>query len=449
MNNTELSTPAMQLELERITYATTENGFGVAFQNVADSADFFDEDARLTTGTLPSDNKNDKREYVCWGHDNKLPFDLIKLINADEVMSANKQFNVLTAYGSGIRFIDPKTGQPSQNAELKAFVQANAIPRFFLEQCTDMKYFFFCVAVLILNKKGDKIVKLRSKEASYCRFEKANKNGQIKRVFYADFNSGSITKDSYEELPLLDEYDPLGDLRDRMARGDRARKFAVVCKFPTPSSRYYPIPYYGAVFRGSWYDIKQLIGLGKKTKIKNHSGIRYLVQINAKYWDEIFKREKITDEADRIARIKQEKENINKFLSGVENSGKTLYSGYYVDPNGTEVQMVKVSVIDTKTEGGDWSEDIQEASNMLCYADNIHPNLIGATPGKGSQNNSGSDKRELFTLKQSLEIAYHDIMKMPLEVVCAFNSYNVEVSIPMITLTTLDQHKDAQQVTAQ
>ena len=86
---------------------------------------------------------------------------------------------------------------------------------------------------------------------------------------------------------------------------------------------------------------------------------------------------------------------------------------------------------------------------MLCYADNIHPNLVGAVPGKGQQNNSGSDKRELFTLKQSLEIAYHDLMKQPLETVAAFNQWNVDIDIPMITLTTLDTHRDAVQVTAQ
>lgn len=443
-----------------ITFDVTDNGTGIAYMNVADGGEeFYGEERHITTGTLPTANGT-KPEYVCWGFDNALPFALIDLIGRDEVMAANKHFNVLTAYGSGLRFNDPATGQPTTNKEVKDFIRANAMPRYFLEQCTDIKYFFFCVSVLILNKAGNKIVNIRHKDACYCRFEKADKHGRVNRVFFADFeNSGNITKDNYEALPLLDEYDPLGDLRTRLglqpgANGQKQkpttdRKFAIVCKFPTAGNRYYPIPYYAAVFRGYWYAIKQLVGLGKKTKIKNHSGIRYLVQINDRFWQELFKREKITDEAARQARIVKEKENINKFLSGVENNGKTLYSGYYVDPDGHEVQMVKVSVIDTKTEGGDWAEDVQEAANMLCYADNIHPNLIGATPGKGGQNNSGSDKRELFTLKQSLEIAYHDLMKQPLETVCAFNQWDVDIDIPMITLTTLDTHKDAVAVTAQ
>lgn len=444
-----------------ITFAVTDNGNDIAFVNVAAEGEtFYDEERHITTGTLPTANQNEKREYVCWGEDNKLPFALIDLIGKDEVMAANKHFNVLTCYGSGIRFNDPATGQPTTDEKVKTFARANSIPRYFLETATDMKYFYFCVAVLILNKAGNQIVNIRHKDACYCRFEKADKHGRINRVFFADFeNSGKIDKDNYEALPLLDEYDPLGDLRQRLGmeigpdgkkrEATKDRKFAIVCKFPTAGNRYYPIPYYAAVFRGYWYNIKQLVGLGKKTKIKNHSGIRYLVQINDEYWESIFKKERITDEAKKKARIDQEKDNINKFLSGVENTGKTLYSGFYCDPNGNEVQKIKITVIDTKTEGGDWAEDIQEAANMLCYADNIHPNLVGATPGKGQQNNSGSDKRELFTLKQSLEIAYHDLMKQPLETVAAFNQWNVDIDIPMITLTTLDTHRDAVQVTAQ
>ena len=44
------------------------------------------------------------------------------------------------------------------------------------------------------------------------------------------------------------------------------RKFAILVRFPTPGFQYYPIPYYTSIFRGDWYDIKRLIGKGKKAK---------------------------------------------------------------------------------------------------------------------------------------------------------------------------------------
>ncbi|MFR1987595.1 MAG: hypothetical protein ACLS29_05595 [Prevotellamassilia sp.] len=99
-------------------------------------------------------------------------------------------------------------------------------------------------------------------------------------------------------------------------------------------------------------------------------------------------------------------------------------------------------------EGGDWSEDVQSASNTICYADNVHPNLVGAVPGKSQSNNSGSDKRELFTMKQALETAFHDLLLLPLQVVCWYNGWEgVTPRVPMIQLTTLDQHRDAQTAT--
>lgn len=42
----------------------------------------------------------------------------------------------------------------------------------------------------------------------------------------------------------------------------------------------YPIPYYGALFRGKWYNIKQLIGIAKEAKLKNSAPIKYHIGIS-------------------------------------------------------------------------------------------------------------------------------------------------------------------------
>jgi hypothetical protein len=78
----------------------------------------------------------------------------------------------------------------------------------------------------------------------------------------------------------------------------------------------------------------------------------------------------------------------------------------------------------------------------------VHPNLVGATPGKSSMNNSGSDKRELFLLKQATETAFHDVMLEPFRVLIYFNGWNkkVDVDVPMIILTTLDENKETKTV---
>lgn len=428
-----------------------------AMAAVGDSSSVFDEDG-LNIESRPVPGYPDMK-YMPFGFDDMLPFRLLDTVGKDEVISQNLFFNILTAYGSGIRYMDTATGRPSADPEIRKFLLSNSVNEFFLEQCTDMKHFFFSVAVLILNRARSKIVEIRHKDACYCRFEKADRSGRIRHVFFANWRKpSSLERKDVEMLTLLDEKNPLGNLEALLGlapgRDGETRlrtnefKFAVVMRFPTPGQRYYPSPYYMSLFRGDWYDMKRLIGRGKKAKIRNHSSVKFQVEVHRDYWTNILAEENIVDPEEQKARIKKEKQDIRNFVSGVHNSGKVWISGYYIDSYGKEQRMVRINLIDSGKEGGDWAEDIQETSNMICYGMNIHPNLVGATPGKSQSNNSGSDKRELFTLKQSLETAFRDMLMKFHEVVIFFNGWQDKVrpEVPIVLLTTLDKKTDAVQV---
>jgi hypothetical protein len=407
-------------------------------------ADIFDE-TRTTPRKLPGKLQK-YRGVVCWGDDNQLPYKILKKIRKDEVMSQNKLFNTLTCYASGIR-VRRENDEKITDQEQKDFFKYNRMPRYFLEQATDMKHFFFSVSVLILSRDGKKIVQIRHKEAVHIRFETCNpKTGRIENLFYANWEDNSPNEDEIEIIPVLDIWNPLGDLEDRMKNNEKGRKFALVNSFPIAGCKYYPFAYYWSIFLSGWYDIKQMIPAGKKAKFRNHTGIKYHVEVHKDYWENICREEKITDPEKKSARVKTEKENIKNFLTGLENSGKLWISGFYIDPNGKEVRMVRINLIDNSKEGGDWIEDSEEASNMICYADNIHPSLIGAAPGKSKNSFSGSVQRELFTMKQALEKPYHDILLEPLFVIKEFNGWeDFKYDVPVITLTTLDKAKDSEE----
>lgn len=431
-------------------YTLDDSDTKVLMSTVESTPDIFDVDTEGEIKTIAG------RKIVPWGEDNDYPYKLEKAIGRDEVMSQNKHFNITTCYGSGLVFRDLKTKLPTQDKDIKKFIQRNAIPRFFIEQITDMKYYFFLVDVIILSNDGTKINSIRHKETIHIRFAKSEK-GKIPYAYSANWKDGDPKNEDIEDIQLLDEYDPLGDLNVLMGKEEgqdgikrvrtNKRKFGVLCKFPTVGNRYYPNPYYTAFLRGDWYDIKSLIAKGKKAKIKNHSAIKYHVEIHREYWEHICDDEGITTEEGKKERINKEKENIKKFITGIENSGKMWISGFYTMPGSDkETHMVQINRIDTGKEGGDWNTDIEEASNMACFSDGVHPNMVGATPGKSQMNNSGSDKRELFTMKQALEVAYHDMLKSVYDVVIGYNGWEdkVEIDIPMITLTTLDKNKDAE-----
>ena len=144
----------------------------------------------------------------------------------------------------------------------------------------------------------------------------------------------------------------------------------------------------------------------------------------------------------------EEKEKIINFLTGMENSGKALFSTFYVSPDGKEQHDVVINKVETDKEGGDWSTDIIEAVNMVCFTMRVHSNLVGSVPGKSQSNNSGSDKRELYIIAQALQKPYHDLLFTVHNIIIRFNGWTgVKPDCPFIMPTTLDENRDAKLVT--
>lgn len=426
---------------------------------------FDDEDLPGAHNVRSISIKGKQYRYVQWGIDDQLPYRLRKELMSNMVTAQCQQFNIVSCYGQGVRFVDRESKADVKDKQILEFCLRNSLQEVFLEQATDMKFYSFSVTVIILSRDGQKIVTVRNKDASYCRFEYApsSESGKMEHVFFGDFRLGFFDEAKIEVIPLLDYWDPLGDLMVRMGQEPnpttgtvgtptRDRKFAILSRMATPGCKVYPIPYYSSIFRDAWFDIYRLIGIGKRFMIKNTSAPRVQIEVHDDYWDNVCDNEGIADEAKRKARKEEEKQNIIDFVTGIENAGKAMISGYYVDPNGKENRMVRIVPLNdaNKKEGGNWSDDMSEASNALCFAFGIHPNLVGATPGKSQMNNSGSDKRELFTLKQAIEKPCHDVMCKPYHVILHYNKWNdkVTVDVPMIMLTTLDKNKDAKKVTA-
>lgn len=445
------------------TSAVLSLGSSAAFVNTVDiqEMDSLLESVTDETKTNPISIKKGYRGYVPWGTDNQKPYNIMKLVGDDEVLSENKHFNALTCYASGLSYKSSIEGE-KLNDDIIKFFKYNRPTKYLLDQCADIKYFFFTVTVLIVDKAGEKIVNIRHKEACHVRIETCNDKGVIENIFYADFENRNPKDEEVEAIPVLDYYDPIGDLEERFGRIPningvtrskekitKDRKFALINLFPTIGAKYYPVPPSWSVFKGGWYEYSRLIPYKKLKKLKNSTSIKYLVEIHKDYWKGLFEEEKITDPEAQIARKKKQYEDIREFLTGIENSNKLWISGYYVNPqNGKEICMIKITLIDTTKEGGELIEDSAEANNMKCYADAVHPALIGVNPGKSQGNYSGSVQRELFTLKQSLEKPFHDILLEPYYIIKEFNKWeNVEFDIPVITLTTLDKGKDAEENT--
>ena len=396
-----------------------------------------------------------KEAFLPWGADDDIPYRILDKIEDDEVLSTCQQHTTKNCYGGGLAYrLDDASEEVKK--DVRTFLMHNAMSSYFLGVCTDIKYWGFAISVITLSKDAKRITNISRREAMYCRFA-PYKDGYSQYVYYGYFRNQIPNIKDVEKIPLLNSDDPWGDLENRLAISDVAkalkkkptsdRKFAIVSRVPTVDSTYYPIPYYASLFKGKWYDIKQLIALSKYSKLKNAASIKYIVEFNADFWPKYFRTVgAVTEEAQTEAMNKYKQEVVD-FLAGAENAGKTIFSGFYVNPGtGKEEPDVRINVLESKKEGGDWEADIQEAINMVCFTMGVHSNLVGSVPGKTQSNNSGSDKRELYTIAQELEKPTRDILLVPHQIICEFNKWtgvNPECSI--IQLTTLDEHKDVQE----
>lgn len=421
----------------------------VAF--VSKTTEVFRDSGHFDTRITP-----DGKEYVSWGGSDQLPYDIIRLIEADETLATCQLFNAEVCYGSGMRYCT-EAATESVKKEVEEFLLDNPLPDYFLGVCQDLKHFNFAVSVIILNEDGDRIVELYRKPACYCRFAPADPTtGRLTKIIFGQFRD-SQPGDKFEEIELLDPRSPWRDLQQRMGRrasrkGEptKERKFAILTRFPGVDSPYYPIPHYAALFKGSWYNIKRLIGEAKKSKLQNAAPIKYVIEVSQRYWEKVFQEKKaVTAEAQQKA-MNDRKREMMEFLTDHENSGAVLFSGKNISPDGKgESSDIVVNPIDSKTkEGGDWESDIAEAVNMVCFTMRVHSNLVGSVPGKAQTNNSGSDKRELYTIAQALQKPYHDLLFIVHDIIIRYNGWKeVHPDCPFIQLTTLDEHADAKEVT--
>lgn len=406
------------------------------------SASVFKEDIDILPVSI-----SDNLKYMPWGGDNNMPYDILQLIEDDETLSTCQIFNAEVCYGSGLVYNCDDADNVTRE-QVQEFLMDNDLASYFLGACQDLKHFGFAVSVVILSNDATKIVRVVRKEACYCRFAPADKYGRIPQVLYANWRKCVTDEKQVEAIELLDMAAPWHDLQVRLASRTKCRKFAVLSRVPTPDSTYYPIPHYASLFRGKWYNIKQLIGIAKESKLENSAPIKYQIEISQKYWESIFRSEGITDRRKQQKRIVEEKQSILDFLTGAENSGKAWFSTFYVTPDGKEQHDVVIHKIEDSKEGGDWSTDIQEAVNMICFTMRVHSNLVGSVPGKAQTNNSGSDKRELYTIAHALQKPYHDLLFNVHRIIIRYNGWRgVRPDSPFIQLTTLDEHADAKKVT--
>lgn len=437
---------------------------------VGNSIDVFKSSSNTTNKEQETTGKTFK--VVEWGDGNNLPLTITGMIGKSPVMSQNMLFNISLGYGMGvvpgIKAFD-KDGNPVMKSyefwlneelarkpddpdlkkkqeklkEVNKFLEENDCNTYMTEQFTDMNYFFSLWPELILNGEGKKVTELNHKESAFCRWVEMDDDGKLTHVLYSAKWGDNPDKKDVIPIEALDRRRPTRDLQDRISKKSKTRRYVMPLRFPSPGKVYYPKPYYYSIFESGWYDFAVAIPEFKKALIQNQTAIQYLIKVSSKYFPRVFIDEKITEPDAQLARIKKFYADIKKFVTGKDNAGKTFVTYVSYDHTGKAFPDVEIEVLDNKFKGGEYIEDSSEVNSIMCYGMNVHPSLIGATPGKTGSTISGSEARELFLIKQIIMKPFRDIVLKPFYLIKAINEWpeDMEFHIPNVVLTTLDKNK--------
>lgn len=403
------------------------------------------------------------KKIVPWGDNNDMPQQVMTNVEKCEVVGANLQFNIMAAYGQGIKpFRKIGKGKEAvyeeiEEGEIYDFFQDNNLNLFWLESLSDMHAFFNIFPEIILSKDYTKITSLRAKEAAFSRWQSMDKTaGRILKHYYCGKWDDSPTELDVTETDVLDKYNPLRDLQQRIEkRGSVPYRFIVPVTFPTPGRSYYQRSYWWSIFLSGWYDFLMSIPKFKKALMKNQLGAKYIIYLSAKYWKYLFQAEGI-DENDKeavLARKQQEHAAFQSFLTSEENAGKGLIAlKEMVNSAGgsSEEKLIEIVEIPNPMKGGEYIADSQEASANISYAMQVHQPLIG-NPPKDSGSMSGSDARERFMMKVGLMTPFRDQILQVLHLIRRFNNWGDDVvfRVPDFEFTKLDENKTGKETKVQ
>lgn len=403
-----------------------------------------------------------------WGVDNDLPQQVMAKIDAAEIVGTNANFNWKVAYGQGPKLVevirDPETNRVKSFKEVLEgepydWYMRNNIPLVLMEILTDLSYFGNAFPVLIAGDKqpngGRNGIKgIVHREAMFSRWG-LDKKKLINRHLYCAKWDENPTKDEIQDSYVVDEYNAVADIQKRLLIG-KDRRLCFPIYITSPGRPYYSYPNWWSIFRSGWYDQLTSIPSLKKAILKHNLGVRHIIYIADEYFKEKEELEKIPEKDHRSR--KELYEDVVKQLCeqvvGEKNAGKAFVAKTKMVPTSsggaTYEKLLTVDTIKNDIAGGEYLTDYETGANIISYAMDVHPSLIGATPGKNSNSLSGSNIREIFIMKQSLSkpLAYLALQWWP--VVRQINGWdkNLEIVIQDSLFTTLDNSKTGEVKTA-
>jgi hypothetical protein len=397
-------------------------------------------DATKPKGVIPKDLTS--YPWSPWGDDNLFPQTVLTDLENNSIALRAMEKRKAIHFGRGI--ICYREGEEDQNTgekkrvkvedpEVVDFFKLNQVNRQWVDHIGSLEIFANSWNEFITNKAKDKINRVFFKDPAYCRLAKIDeKSFRIPKLFYSaqwDYcpavNSGTIV-----EIPMFDP-----------GKYDGARyqdtNFIYPSFYRSFNKSYYHLAVWNGIRASGWLDIANKVPKLKQAIMKNQMTIKYHIIIPDDYFTKRYPSPQFT-----IAQQEEKRtevlQDMNDFLSNVENSGKSWVTySFYNKIKQEYLSGWEIKVIDNKLKDDAYLPDSQAANSEILFAFGVDPTLLGSgIPGGKLGAGSGSDKREAFWQLNAEMGIYRQISLEPLYFIRDFNKWDPEIQFDYVTVDT-------------
>lgn len=391
-------------------------------------------------------------DWQHWGTDNLWPTRVRKLMETSTVAAPLIYKSVCRMYGSGLVYwqnVKEEAGIRKDFSEIPAvetFMEENPLDYIVLERMMDFRYYnnIFQEMIWNLSSNAPKIVETHHLESEFCRLSVQNKKtNEFDFIgIYGDwenFDSKSVSK--VVNIPWKRM-----NTRMIIEKSFSKKKFAIHSKFPSPGRPIYGVPAHQSLFnKDGWLAFSNQIPKILNAVLKNGMNLKYHIMIPSNYWPSAHPGwEKMSEE--KRKEVKKEKlMELNKWLTGVDNSMKSFISEYATDKitgkalPGWEIKELKDS--------SNFDKELlssQESDAHITRALGEDPSQAGLQPQGGKMGaGSGSDKRTSFQNAISMSPAEQLVVLDFLYLIGKINGWpkNIRWGFQHDMPTTLNENK--------
>lgn len=348
-----------------------------------------------------------------WGDDNQMPYKLRQLIDdCGELQSIIKQ-KATFAINRGVLPVQGEYNDKGEfvvtkvidDEEIEDFLEESDI----YNQCYAMlkdNYAFgnFC-GRLLLDDTFKKIIRIKRDDVFEMRLEALGDKKRSEKLFLcSQWNLIKNVKDpKVLQFPLIDPVNMTESLNSLAEK--ESYQIAFVGREPDWGRKYYADPEWYA--SRDWVNINIGVPKMKAAMYTNNMRPKFVVYIHTDFWEK-FVFPKSDDGNTRSLSIAEKQQlkdvfydNVNKYLSGGENAYKSLFTEYFVDPNGEMVKYIMIESVQDKSIDGELLKDSSTSGSMIAFSMSFNPAINGGSLPSGPYTNSqgGSNVRESTLLQ--------------------------------------------------